>query len=160
MRKDPKDKPKPVKTTMALEWKPPRRAAEVIPQRNLIPEDAATSFALSIAIPPDDRSAGYERGTAVSKEWVQATTDGAIETASYVAANLAELTGVRNDAADRKTLLQEYCVKFAERAFRRPLTRRAEEALRRSPVRGGQGRGHGRQARGAARAAIAAFPLP
>ena len=122
VRKDPKEKPKPVPTSIALEWKPPRRSAEVIPARNLIPSDAATTFALSIALPPDDRSAGYERGTAISKAWVQATTDGAIETASYVVANLAELSGVGNGAADRKKLLQDYCVKFAERAFRRPLT--------------------------------------
>jgi hypothetical protein len=122
VRKDPKEKPKPVPTTIALEWQPPRRSAEVIPDRNLMPTDTPTSFALAIALPPDDRSAGYERGTAVSKAWVQATTDGAIETASYVAANLAELTGVRNDAPNRKKLLQDYCVKFAERAFRRPLT--------------------------------------
>src|SRR5262249_8677723 len=72
--------------------------------------------------PPDDRSAGYERGTAISKAWVQATTDGAIETAAYVAANLTDLSGVKSDATDRKAKLQEYCVKFAERAFRRPLT--------------------------------------
>jgi hypothetical protein len=87
-----------------------------------MPESVGTSFALSIALPPDDRSAGYERGTAISKAWVQATTDGAIETASYISANLAELTGVAKDAADRKEKLQEYCTKFAERAFRRPLT--------------------------------------
>ena len=122
VRKDPKEKPKPVPTSIALEWKAPRRSVEVIPARNLIPSDAATTFALSIAIPPDDRSAGYERGTAVSKAWVQATTDGAIETASYVAANLAELSGVPNGAANRKKLLQDYCEKFVERAFRRPLT--------------------------------------
>src|SRR5205823_893970 len=99
VRKDPKEKPKSVPTTIALEWKPPRRSAEVIPARNLLPRESATSFALAIAIPADDRSAGYERGTAISKEWVQATTDGAIETASYVAANLAELTGIKSDAA-------------------------------------------------------------
>jgi hypothetical protein len=122
VKKDPKEKPKAVPTTVALEWQAPRRAAEVIPERNLIPAETATSFALSIALPPDDRSAGYERGTAVSKAWVQATTDGAIETASYVAANLAELSGVKGDGGDRKKLLHEFCVKFAERAFRRPLT--------------------------------------
>ena len=122
VRKDPKEKLLKEKTTIALEWKAPRRSAEVIPQRYLMPESVGTSFALSIALPPDDRSAGYERGTAISKAWVQATTDGAIDTASYVAANLAELTGIPNDAADRKARLQEYCAKFAERAFRRPLT--------------------------------------
>jgi hypothetical protein len=122
VRKDPKDKLKTVKTTIALAWKPPHRADEVIPQRQLLPFDALTTFAPAVALPPDDRSAGYERGTAVSKEWVQAVTDGAIETAGYVSANLAELSGVRNDAPNRKALLQAYCVKFAERAFRRPLT--------------------------------------
>jgi cytochrome c553 len=122
VRKDPKEKLIKEKTTMSLEWKAPRRAAEVIPERNLLPESAPTSFALSIALPPDDRSAGYERGTAISKAWVQAATDGAIDTAAYVSANLGELSGVRNDASDRKAKLQEYCLKFAERAFRRPLT--------------------------------------
>ena len=122
VRKDPKEKLAKEKTTIALEWKPPQGAAEVIPQRNLLPENAGASFALAIALPPDDRSAGYERGNAMSKAWVQATTDGAIETASYVAGHLAELSGVRGDTANRKAKLQDYCVKFAERAFRHPLT--------------------------------------
>src|SRR5262249_418874 len=102
VRKDPKEKLIKEKTTMSLEWKAPRRAPGVVPERNLIPESVPTSYALPIALPPDDRSAGYERGTAISKAWVQATTDGAIETAAYVSANLAELSGVRSDAADRK----------------------------------------------------------
>jgi len=122
VRKDPKEKLAKAKSTIVLEWKPPHQAADVIPQRNLSPEDAPTTFAPAIAIPPDDRSAGYERGNAVSKEWVQAATDGAIEAASYVAAHLSELSGVSNDDADRTTLLQKYCTRLAERAFRRPLT--------------------------------------
>jgi hypothetical protein len=122
VRKDPKDKLAKEKTTIALEWKAPYRAAEPIPQRHLLPIDVPTTFALSIALPPDDRSAGYERGNAVSKEWVQAVTDGAIETSGYTSARLAELSGVKADAPNRKALLQEYCVKFTERAFRRPLT--------------------------------------
>jgi cytochrome c553 len=122
VRKDPKETLAKVKTTMALEWKPPRRAAEVIPQRNLLPDSVATSFAPPISIPPDDRSAGYERGTAISKAWIQATSDGAIETAGYVTENLAELSGTGGKGGNRKALLQEFCVKFAERAFRRPLT--------------------------------------
>jgi len=122
VRKDPKEKLAKEKTTIALEWKPPGRASDVIPDRNLRTSDAPMSFALAIALPPDDRSAGYERGTAVSKAWVQAATDGAIETANFVVANLADVSGVRGDATDRKAKLQDYCVKFAERAFRRPLT--------------------------------------
>jgi hypothetical protein len=122
VRKDPKDKLKTEKTTMELAWKSPMKAIETIPARNLSPADSGTAFALSINLPPDDRSAGYERGSAVSKEWVQATIDGAIETASYVSTNLAELSGVKNDAGNRKEQLREFCVKFAERAFRKPLT--------------------------------------
>ena len=45
VRKDPIDKLKEVKTTIALEWQPPHRTAEVIPQRQLLPQDAATTFA-------------------------------------------------------------------------------------------------------------------
>jgi hypothetical protein len=122
VRKDRKDKGPPPKTTVSLEWKPPLGAADVIPQRSLRSADAPTSFAPTVPLPADDRSAGYERGTAVSTAWVQATTDGAIETANYVAAHLAELSGVRGDAPNCKALLQNYCVAFAERAFRRPLT--------------------------------------
>jgi cytochrome c553 len=121
VRKERKDLPQ-VKTTIELAWKPPHRAADVIPERHLLPTDSGTAFSLTTPLPPDDRSAGYERGTAVSKAWVQATVDGAIETANYVAANLAELAGVRADAPERKEKLQEFCVKFVQRAFRRPLT--------------------------------------
>lgn len=122
VRKDPAGKLATVKTTIALEWKPPSRAADVIPPMNLRPSDAPTSFALTIAVPPDDQSAGYERGTAVSKAWVQATTDGAIETAGYVAANLNDLSGIKPGDPQRKERLQKYGATFVERAFRRPLS--------------------------------------
>jgi mono/diheme cytochrome c family protein len=121
VRKERKDAP-PLKATVALEWKPPRGAAEVIPAHYLRAAEAPASFALAVALPPDDRNAGYERGTSVSKEWVQATTEGAIEAANYVAANLAQLSGVPAEAPDRPARLQAYCAAFAERAFRRPLT--------------------------------------
>src|SRR5262249_48536740 len=52
----------------------------------------------------------------------QATTDAALETAGYVAARLAELAGVGDSTPDRAQRLREFCRRFAERAFRRPLT--------------------------------------
>lgn len=122
VRKDPKEKRPPPKSTIALEWKPPRRASDLVPSFQLKPETTPTSFAPSLNLPADDRSAGYERGTAVSKEWVQAVTDGAIETSTYIIDHLPELSGVKNDAKDRRKLLMDYCTKLAERAFRRPLT--------------------------------------
>jgi cytochrome c553 len=121
VRKERKDLPQ-VKTTIQLAWKPPHRAADVIPERHLLPVDSGTAFSVTTPLPPDDRSAGYERGTAVSKAWVQATVDGAMETANYVATSLEQLTGVRADASDAKAQLQQYCETFVERAFRRPLT--------------------------------------
>ena len=77
---------------------------------------------LQTAFPPDDRSVGYERGTSVSKAWDQATTDAALEVADYAAANLGELAGVNDGVSDRAPKLREFCRKFAERAFRRPLS--------------------------------------
>ena len=64
---------------------------------------------LTTPFPPDDRSAGYERGTSVSKAWDLATTDAAIEVAGYVVAHLKELSGVSDDASDREAKLREFC---------------------------------------------------
>ena len=110
------------KSAIALEWKRPHQAAEVIPRRNLAPDRSPEGFVVETAFPPDDRSVGYERATTVSKAWDQATTDAAIEVAGYVAPRLRELAGVGDGAADREAKLRDFCRQFAERAFRRPLT--------------------------------------
>jgi hypothetical protein len=120
--KDKKKKKPEVKASITLEWKQPHRTPEVIPQRCLSPLSVPVSFVLTTPFPPDDRSVGYERGTAISRAWEQATTDAAIEIADYVVSHLAELSGVRDDAADRPAKLRDFCRRFAERAFRRPLT--------------------------------------
>ncbi|MDF2440851.1 MAG: hypothetical protein JWN98_1835, partial [Abditibacteriota bacterium] len=116
-----KEKP-PQKASIALEWKLPKRSSEVIPQRFLFPVPAPEVFVPTTPFPPDDRSIGYERGTSVSKEWAEATTEAAMEAASYIANRLREMSGVPDDAKDRDTRLREFCRRFAERAFRRPLT--------------------------------------
>lgn len=109
-------------SSIALEWKLPRRAFEVIPRRNLLPSSVPESFILKTPFPPDDRSVGYERGTSVSKAWDQSATDAALEVAAHVATHLKGLAGVGQDAPDRELKLREFCRRFAERAFRRPLT--------------------------------------
>jgi cytochrome c553 len=119
--KNKKKKPE-IKASIALEWKRPHRAPETVPQRCLSPQSVPVSFVLSTPFPPDDRSVGYERGTSISRAWEQATTDAAIEIADYVAGHLAELSGVRDDAGDRPAKLRDFCRRFAEGAFRRPLT--------------------------------------
>jgi mono/diheme cytochrome c family protein len=138
----------PVKASVALLWKPPQRAADVIPPHNLSPNRFPETFVLAAAFPPDDRSTGWERGTTVSKAWDQATTEAAIETADYVARHLRELAGLgptaargpgsglgnpaslnadaqpgsQVPAAEQAKKLRAFAAAFAERAFRRPLT--------------------------------------
>jgi hypothetical protein len=117
------NKPKPaVKASIALDWKLPQRVAEVIPPRYLSPQQFPESFVVVTAFPPDDRSVGYERGTSISKAWERATTDAAIDTMGYVVSHLPELAGVGDRSPDREARLRDFCRRFAERAFRRPLT--------------------------------------
>jgi cytochrome c553 len=116
-------KPKPeVKASIALAWRRPHHTEEVIASRYLSKSDGPELFVLHTAFPPDDRSVGYERGTAISKSWEEATTEAAIEVAGYVEEHLNEMAGVADDAPDREARLIEFCHKFAERAFRRPLS--------------------------------------
>ncbi len=116
--KEAKDKT----ASITLLWKPPHQVLEPIPERNLSPQRFPETFVIQTPFPPDDRSTGYERGASVSKAWDQAATYAAIETAGYVEKNLPRLAGVKDDAPDRAQRLQEFCRRFAERAFRRPLT--------------------------------------
>ncbi|MBW3597117.1 MAG: DUF1592 domain-containing protein, partial [Planctomycetes bacterium] len=107
--------------SIALKWKTPQGAPEVIPERRLSPHRFPELLVLQTPFPPDDRSVGYERGAAVSKAWNQATTYAAIETAGYVAKHVDDLADVDGDASDRTERLREFAHQFVERAFRRPL---------------------------------------
>jgi hypothetical protein len=101
---------------------------------------------VSNEFPPDDRSYGWVRGTTVSRAWDQTATEAAIEVAGYIATHADELAGVRmaerrqiqdgNPAGinldrkgeakpappDRVNKLRAFARRFAERAFRKPLT--------------------------------------
>jgi mono/diheme cytochrome c family protein len=145
VKKEKKGPPSPA--MVALLWKRPRCTPEVIPARHLVPAKAPEEFVSSVPFPADDRSLGWERGSAVSKAWDAATTDAALEAAAYVAAHLNALTGlgpaarepgpasgnpasIRFDpqpgskvpADERARKARELAEKFVERAFRRPLT--------------------------------------
>jgi hypothetical protein len=93
----------------------------VIPTQRLSPERAPEVFVVETPFPPDDRSAGYERGTSISKAWDEATTRAAIETAGYVTKHLEELAAVRKGGAERQAKAREFCGRLVERAFHRPL---------------------------------------
>ena len=108
-------------------WQPPHRTREVIPELRLSTATAAEQYVVHTKFPPDDKSTGYERGTDVSKAWEQATTEGAIEAAAYIAARLPELTGAGPTDKNRGEKMQRFCTTFTERAFRRPLTKEQQE---------------------------------
>lgn len=142
-----KSKPKSLPASIRLCWKPPRQVEEPVPARCFSVGKAPERFVLNTPFPPDDRSIGYERGTAISKAWISATTDAALEVAAYVAAHATELAGIRevtrtdprnsgrnfrrrmttdstaqDSPEERDGKLRDFCRRFAERAFRRPLT--------------------------------------
>ncbi|MCL4203026.1 MAG: DUF1592 domain-containing protein [Pirellulaceae bacterium] len=108
--------------SVSLCWQPPRRTLEVIPARNLSPNWAPATLVVNTEFPADDSSIGYERGTSVSQAWHEASTHASIEIANYVVENLAALAKIKDDDADREARVKELCYRFAERAFRRPLT--------------------------------------
>lgn len=108
--------------SVALRWKRPRHAIETIPQRFLFPQTCSPAFVLNTSLPPDDRSQGYERGTTISKEWDQATTEGALEVATLVRARINELARTSNDAGDRREKLKAFCRDWVVRALGAPLT--------------------------------------
>jgi len=108
---------------ITLRWTQPRRVEEVVPTRNLNPGPQPELYVLPVSFPPDDRSMGYERGTSISKAWDQAVTEGALETAAYVSGSLGRLLPNAGEASpQRDAKLKEACLKFVERAFRRPLS--------------------------------------
>lgn len=116
-------KSKPEKTaSIALKWKRPGHADELIPSRFLWPQQPPERLVIATPFPPDDRSMGYERGTSVSKEWDEATTYAALEAAEWISARCDRLADTQPDQSDRPQKLREFSRKFAERAFRRPLT--------------------------------------
>ncbi len=108
--------------SIELQWKPPHGVVETIPQDHLSPDRLREVMVVSTAFPADDRSSGYERGTGVSKEWDQATTEAAIDVAEHVDAHLEELSGTKSGAPDRVEKLKLFARRFAEAAFRRPLS--------------------------------------
>jgi mono/diheme cytochrome c family protein len=111
-----------VRSFISLAWKRPNHTVEIIPARNLSPQKVSEVFVVQAHFPPDDRSVGYERGTSISKAWDEATTDGAIEAASYVTEHLDKLAGTTAGADGALGQLRKFCIQFAARAFRRPLS--------------------------------------
>ncbi|MDZ4686759.1 MAG: DUF1592 domain-containing protein [Planctomycetaceae bacterium] len=110
------------RANIALMWQPPHQVLDILPARCLSTQSFPETYVVAAPFPPDDRSVGYERGTSVSKEWDEAATSAAIETADYVLKNLRDLAGIKRETTDREAKYREFCGTFAERAFRRSLS--------------------------------------
>lgn len=108
--------------SVQLLWKPPHGVVETIPAARLSPDRRREIMIVKTAFPADDRSVGYERGTGISKEWDQATTEAAIDVADHVDSHLDELAGTKAGAPDRVERLKQFGRRFAEAAFRHPLS--------------------------------------
>jgi len=108
--------------SLKFELKPPHGAWAVLDSRNLNTATVPRIFATQASFPADDRSRGYERGSSVSREWHSATTQAALETANEVINRLPILAGYDRSQPDNHEILGDFLVRFASRAFRRPLT--------------------------------------
>ena len=108
--------------SIKLEWRPPGGAWTVIPAENLSPVVSASVDVVSVPLPPDDASMGYERGVSVSREWTEAVAKGGLQAAALLAPRLHEYAGTTPTAPDRAEKLEAFTWRFAQLAYRRPLT--------------------------------------
>ncbi len=113
--------------SIRVSWIPPGGTEQVIPKRNWIPEYAPPSFSVQATIPPDDRSYGFERGIAVSREWDECTTAAALEFSQVATRELwADYFRRRfkkddpDSNKDRK-ILKQFLTEIVSTAFRGPL---------------------------------------
>lgn len=107
---------------LKLEWRPPGGAWTVVPRSNLSPKFSSYVNVVSVPLPPDDGSVGYERGASVSREWTEAVAKGALQVSAMIGPNLFGLAGTKADAPDRAEKLKAFSLRFAQMAYRRPLT--------------------------------------
>ncbi len=105
-----------------LTWVPPGGIEHVIPSRNLTTQSAAT-FSLQTELPPDDRSYGFERGIAISREWDESTTAAALEFAQIAYDELWPnyLRRHRQDTGDDRAKMKSFLKTIVQTAFRSPL---------------------------------------
>jgi hypothetical protein len=110
--------------SIQFEWKPPHGAWSVLDATYVTTARVPRTFVVQTPFPADDRSLGYERGSAVSLEWHTATTNAAIEVAAEVLNRIELLAKLDGDAEPerRREQIKQFSLEFAERAFRRPLT--------------------------------------
>ena len=107
---------------LKLEWRPPGGDWTVVPRSHLSPAWSSHVNVVSVPLPPDDGSIGYERGSSVSREWTEAVAKGALQVSAMIGPGVFGLAGTKADAPDRAEKLKAFSLRFAQLAYRRPLT--------------------------------------
>lgn len=115
--------------SIRLEWKTPGGIWQVMDHNQLTTSPSKRIFVTDISFPADDRSVGYERGVAVSREWIAASGEMAVAAAREVVDRLPILAGIENDTPDRSEKIRKFAEDFARHAFRRPLTPAESERI-------------------------------
>ena len=146
--------------TVALHWQPPHRVRGVIPPRNLSPNWFPPVLVVNTPFPADDSSVGYERGTSVSAAWDQATTEAALEIAGQGRGQPVRVGQLQGRRSGPGPAVKEFCYRFVERAFRRPLTDEQKQFFVDRRFEGSGGTGNRGQEGGVADTQVAAFPVP
>ncbi len=113
--------------SLVVQWKPPHGVRRDIPADRLSPDRVPESFVVTIPLPADDSSAGYERGSTVSPQWQQAVARASLQAADYVLADLQRHAGCDGSSEGDRDSLVRFAERFVERAFRRPLSAELEQ---------------------------------
>ncbi|QDT11845.1 DUF1588 domain-containing protein [Stieleria marina] len=110
--------------TISLSWVPPGGVEEIVPASNLLPSWMPATLALQTKLPPDDRSYGYERGTAVNRQWDESTTNAAIEFSQYAISELWPHYERRHrkDSDENRARLRGFARELVSTAFRGKLS--------------------------------------
>jgi len=115
--------------SLRLEWRPPGGVWSTLPADYLSAGVASRTDIVDLELPADDSSLGYGRGTGVSRAWVDAMARGAFLAAARLEPLLPGYAGYKPGDPARADRLRDFCLRLAERAYRRPL-----DAARRAPI--------------------------
>ncbi len=109
---------------ITMSWVPPGGVEQVIPPENLVQRVPPPTFALQTALPPDDRSYGFERGVAINRQWDESTTAAAFEFGQIAIDELwsGYQRDHRGDSGNDRNKMREFLKQIIEIAFRQPLS--------------------------------------
>jgi cytochrome c553 len=108
--------------SISFKWRPPHGKLETVPTEKLLPMWAPLVVVSDTVLPPDDSSTGYPRGTSVSKAWLEATSESAIQFANRMLSDQEKYFQISKDDPEKEEKLKKFCRRLAKFAFSRPLS--------------------------------------